>query len=89
MNIDMTTISAEALRRLQVEAAYARGVKIEIDVGRKGAWESWRMSYAPSWNWAEHNYRVKPTAKPHRTKAQILDQIHELLVELRHADGDA
>lgn len=82
-------ISLEALRRMRVECAYARGEPIEVNTNRCGEWIDWRMSYAPSWDWKYCDYRVKGIdATPRRTKAQILDQIHELLVELRQLDGD-
>lgn len=80
------TISAEALRRLEVEVAFARGEAIQHDCGRTGHWVDWRRPLIPSWNWEWDNYRVKPKAAS-GTKAELLDQILVLLNELRQADA--
>ena len=83
---DTTTISEEALRRLNVEAAFGRGAPIQYR-DRKWLGFEWETCSNPIWDWDRFEYCVVPPAAPHRTKAQILDQIHELLVELRDCDA--
>ena len=87
---DTTTISEEALRRQNVEAAFGRGATIECCAVPDGEWVESTHHRGARFRWDIFNYRVKGTdAAPRRTKAQLLDQIHELLVELRQLDGDA
>ena len=81
-----TTISAEALRRLEVEVAFARGEAIQNDCGRTGYWADWRRPLIPSWNWERNNYRIKPKAAS-RTKAELLGRIEALIAELKAQDA--
>lgn len=92
MSIEEPTvaISEEALRRQNVEAAFKRGAPIVFRAreGTAALRFGWRDCPNPLWLWEDYDYRVKGTdATPRRTKAQLLDQIHELLVELRDCDA--
>lgn len=81
-------ISEEALYRLNVEAAFARGCTIECvpNVIKHAA--PWREVSEPSWDWTKFSYRVKPaptvvvTSPVPRSKAEILANLRSILAEL-------
>jgi hypothetical protein len=79
-------LSDEAIRRLNIEAAYGRGEKIQvIRRGSVGSVGVWRRCDIPGWHWDMFDYRVEPVevVKPTlRTKAEILAQLRAMLDEL-------
>ena len=84
MTDDTTTISAEALRRLQVEAAFARGERIEMRwADRIDPADPWEYAPHPAWDWANFDHRIARPIAPKRTAADICTEIDKLLAELR------
>lgn len=80
---DTTTISAEALRRLQIEAAFARGKRIVCRwADRSIHSENWSPALTPRWKWDEFDYRVAESVSK-RTAAEICTEIEKLVAELR------
>lgn len=82
-------ISEEALYRLNVEAAFARGCTIECLPRVLEHAAPWReVSVPPNWDWSLNRYRVKPTPTAvvtppvPRSKAEILANLRSILAEL-------
>lgn len=84
MATDTTTISAEALHRLQVEAAFGRGEEVECQMRDRNRFrDPWEVIDRPAWDWASCNYRVAEPAAAKRTAAEICTEIEKLVAELR------
>jgi hypothetical protein len=88
MNETTVTLSTEALRRLQVEAACGRGQPIEWRYADRTSYtEGWSRVAEPCWDWVNCDYRVKPDSDT--AKRDLLARIEAFLVELREQNGAA
>lgn len=45
--------------KIQIMQAFVDGKQIENDFNRVGEWVDWTIDAEPSWDWEEHDYRIK------------------------------
>jgi hypothetical protein len=81
------TISAEALRRLEVEAAHGRGELIACR--RRTPRAFWGPCFhLPNWDWVHFEYRVELIVVAERAaRRDLLDRIEALIAELKAQDA--
>lgn len=75
---------------ISVMQAYADGKEIQIRGSRNEVWRDWVLPDAPTWDWHNYEYRIKPEPKyrPYANAEECFSDMQKHGGWMRHKSAD-